>query len=274
MPLATYYYAIRHGSRLPLEGVPYTFLFALFFGTALSIFSLTSFVAQWALATSMRSAHAIFTRVRSTREKRMADAEAFRESTEWEEDAARGPLILALAVGVLLVFGAVVWNTYRQGIHSGAPVFREETIRSGAMGVAGFISIQIVMGLGWALSSRVFEAVSKYFSLFSYLAAVAISLWVLFSDGFNTALRVVHYGGGQAINLVLQDGAKVYNRTLFLRSQNILMTWNPESALFEEYMLEHIVSIEYQPISSWTMPPSELPIQWGQSSNSNDTQEK
>lgn len=36
------------------------------------------------------------------------------------EDAARGPLILALAFGVLLVFAAVVWNTYRQGIKDGA----------------------------------------------------------------------------------------------------------------------------------------------------------
>lgn len=35
-----------------------------------------------------------------------------------EDDSARGPLILALAVGVLLVFGAVVWNTYRQGVRS------------------------------------------------------------------------------------------------------------------------------------------------------------
>jgi len=33
-----------------------------------------------------------------------------------EDETARGPLILALAVGVLLIFGAVVWNTYRQGI--------------------------------------------------------------------------------------------------------------------------------------------------------------
>jgi len=32
------------------------------------------------------------------------------------EETARGPLILALAAGVLIVFGAVVWNTYRQGI--------------------------------------------------------------------------------------------------------------------------------------------------------------
>lgn len=37
-----------------------------------------------------------------------------------DEDHARGPLILALALGVLLVFGAVVWNTYRQGIRDGA----------------------------------------------------------------------------------------------------------------------------------------------------------
>jgi len=33
-----------------------------------------------------------------------------------EEETARGPLILALALGVLVVFAAVVWNTYRQGV--------------------------------------------------------------------------------------------------------------------------------------------------------------
>jgi cell division septation protein DedD len=33
-----------------------------------------------------------------------------------DDETARGPLILALALGVLLVFGAVVWNTYRQGV--------------------------------------------------------------------------------------------------------------------------------------------------------------
>ncbi len=33
-----------------------------------------------------------------------------------EDDTARGPLILALAIGVLLIFGGVVWNTYRQGV--------------------------------------------------------------------------------------------------------------------------------------------------------------
>ena len=42
-----------------------------------------------------------------------------------EDEGSRGPLILALAIGVLLVFGAVVWNTYRQGVRigdSGLPV--------------------------------------------------------------------------------------------------------------------------------------------------------
>lgn len=33
-----------------------------------------------------------------------------------EAETARGPLILVLAIGVLLIFGAVVWNTYRQGV--------------------------------------------------------------------------------------------------------------------------------------------------------------
>ncbi|WP_158085546.1 SPOR domain-containing protein [Henriciella aquimarina] len=33
-----------------------------------------------------------------------------------DDETARGPLILALAIGVLIVFAGVVWNTYRQGI--------------------------------------------------------------------------------------------------------------------------------------------------------------
>ncbi len=35
-----------------------------------------------------------------------------------DEETARGPLILALALGVLIVFAAVVWNTYRQGVRA------------------------------------------------------------------------------------------------------------------------------------------------------------
>lgn len=33
-----------------------------------------------------------------------------------EEETARGPLILAIAICVLLIFGGVIWNTYRQGV--------------------------------------------------------------------------------------------------------------------------------------------------------------
>ena len=37
-----------------------------------------------------------------------------------DEEGGRGPLILALAMGVLLIFGAVIWNTYKQGIKPNA----------------------------------------------------------------------------------------------------------------------------------------------------------
>ncbi len=33
-----------------------------------------------------------------------------------DDDSTRGPLILALAAGVMIVFGAVIWNTYRAGV--------------------------------------------------------------------------------------------------------------------------------------------------------------
>lgn len=46
-----------------------------------------------------------------------------------EEETARGPLILALALGVLVVFAAVVWNTYRQGVRDpgDVPLIRADT---------------------------------------------------------------------------------------------------------------------------------------------------
>ena len=35
---------------------------------------------------------------------------------EMPEENHRGPMILALAIGVLIVFGVVVWNAYKQGV--------------------------------------------------------------------------------------------------------------------------------------------------------------
>ncbi len=47
-----------------------------------------------------------------------------------DDDGGRGPLILALAMGILLIFGAVIWNTYKQGVKPDAAalpvVFAEE----------------------------------------------------------------------------------------------------------------------------------------------------
>ncbi|MEO0982464.1 MAG: SPOR domain-containing protein [Pseudomonadota bacterium] len=40
----------------------------------------------------------------------------YRGFDPYEEDGGHGPLILFLAIGVILVFAAVVWNTYSQGV--------------------------------------------------------------------------------------------------------------------------------------------------------------
>ena len=62
-----------------------------------------------------------------------------------EEETARGPLILTLAIGVLLIFGAVVWNTYRQGIRptgEGLPsVLAEEAPFKKSPEVAGGVDV-------------------------------------------------------------------------------------------------------------------------------------
>ena len=47
-----------------------------------------------------------------------------------DDNGGKGPLVLALAAGVILVFGTVVWNAYRQGTKSvpgDAPVFAADT---------------------------------------------------------------------------------------------------------------------------------------------------
>ncbi len=46
-----------------------------------------------------------------------------------DDDSGRGPLILILALGVLLIFAGVVWNTYRQGVRpaeGGLPVIASD----------------------------------------------------------------------------------------------------------------------------------------------------
>lgn len=46
-----------------------------------------------------------------------------------DDETGRGPLILVLALGVLLIFAGVVWNTYRQGVRStegGLPVIASD----------------------------------------------------------------------------------------------------------------------------------------------------
>lgn len=47
-----------------------------------------------------------------------------------DDETGRGPLILVLALGVLLIFAGVVWNTYRQGVRpteGGLPVIASDT---------------------------------------------------------------------------------------------------------------------------------------------------
>lgn len=46
-----------------------------------------------------------------------------------DDESGRGPLILVLALGVLLIFAGVVWNTYRQGVRpsqGGLPVIASD----------------------------------------------------------------------------------------------------------------------------------------------------
>ena len=49
-----------------------------------------------------------------------AFAEDYRGYDQEDPDGARGPLIFALAGGVLLIFGAVIWNTYKSGVRTEA----------------------------------------------------------------------------------------------------------------------------------------------------------
>ncbi|MFN3214571.1 MAG: SPOR domain-containing protein [Henriciella sp.] len=64
-----------------------------------------------------------------------------------DDETGRGPLILVLALGVLLIFAGVVWNTYRQGVRTtegGLPVivsdsdnFKRSPDERGGVEVAG-----------------------------------------------------------------------------------------------------------------------------------------
>ena len=64
-----------------------------------------------------------------------------------DDETGRGPLILVLAMGVLLIFAGVVWNTYRQGVRAtdgGLPIiasdetpFKRSPDEQGGLEIAG-----------------------------------------------------------------------------------------------------------------------------------------
>lgn len=54
----------------------------------------------------------------------------YRGFTIRDDETGRGPLILVLALGVLLIFAGVVWNTYRQGVRpteGGLPIIASDS---------------------------------------------------------------------------------------------------------------------------------------------------
>lgn len=71
--------------------------------------------------------------MRQSRQRYEQDLGPFEDdyrSFDGGEEGARGPLILTLLLGVMLIFAAVIWNTYKQGIRpdpAGLPVIMAET---------------------------------------------------------------------------------------------------------------------------------------------------
>jgi hypothetical protein len=237
---ATAYFAIRHGFRVPLEGVPYLSFavgiagFATFL-LAMPLFLLFVFLAQY-------TRHAILVRGLTKRQARIFSyivaamlCLLFSLNMAWFLDAefARGSLR-----------------------HFLPPTFPEERVSlvAGGLMAAAFFSLMAMWtvgkGFGW-IGAQVQ----------AWLVVLTVMFLALFwYDCYGSFLRLIRYGGGIEVTIRRSgpshsgaENAQYISKLLWMTESHVVL-FDSASNVVEEIPRSQISSIIYVPIPDWGLP--------------------
>lgn len=233
---ATAFFAIRHGFRVPLEGVPYLSFAVGIAGFATFLCGMLLFLPFFLLAQHTR--HAIFV-------GRLSGPQA---------------LIFKLVVGGVLCAILVVnagWLLDAQFAHTSlryvlSPALPDERISyvAGGLLAATFFCLTAMWadgsGLGWIGAQ-----------LQAWLVVLVVMLSALFwYDCYGSFLRLIRYGGGVEVTVRKSDASSPaeYRSKLLWMTESHVVLFDSATNIVEEIPRSHIAAIVYTLTPAWYLP--------------------
>lgn len=256
--IATYFYALRYGARIPLEGVPFLVVFASIAALILAFVS----VSTLALVPFAKDAPPIgSTNKEGENEARRPIPQTTKKGSLKATGTQRALASLwsflslfAAALGVVsLTADLGAWGSFVERV---MPLFSTTlgtSLLSSAVTGAALVT-------GVALTSFAFRFATRrqieILSLAMYIFTGLAVMIALLGPGFDHLLRVTQYGGGLLVNIETRDRGIIENASLFLVSDQTVTVWIATEGVFEEFNSAHLVSITYRPDQNWVMPQS------------------
>ena len=248
--LATYVFAIRHGARLPLEGVPFLILVALVAGAVLSVISVST-LALIPLGRDYRKG----SKSDMVTDQRLDTSKAL---STW----------LIVALSVLLVLTLVLRSLNLEPVHDptsnllvevfGVELPEDALTRDSASSLLDeFWVVMAASILAFAIFTRLrlftvkaLNNISKW-GYNSAITMVGLSLFI--GPGYPEILRITKFGGGVEIGLTTRD-EDLNKAYLFLISSDQVTVWLAGENEFRQFNTEHVVSINYRPDAPYRLP--------------------
>ena len=258
--VATHFYALRYGARLPLEGVPFLTVFAAFAAIILAFVS----VSTLALVPFAKDAENAKTPTQATGDENPDEEESDQNTRSSREIGSRS-------------FFASIWSFSSMLAISGLSLSALSLLYElKAFGLIALIGNGMNFGIGSSLlfisafmgavmagslaTGRLFRKATKrqieILSLGMYLVAGTTVLIAMLGPAFDHLLRTTQYGGGIVVNIETRDDGLIQDVSLFLVSEDTVTIWDSEGGVFQEYNSMHVIAITYDQDQTWRMPKS------------------
>jgi hypothetical protein len=252
--VATYFYAMRYGARIPLEGVPFLAVMAIVASVGLATISFAALIFV-PLAKNFDQS--------SSQLMRLLVRLNFVSS---DNDGSSHP-ISRYALLAFLVYSV---------LHQSAHLLEHYTsFDTGAHWYLGFLMVleSTAETSSWTVVFHWMQLAVYAFFLIALLGvlrirAMQIASWVIYfgailtltaammGPSFDQLLRISRFGGGIGVNLLMAEKAEVRTGHLFLISSDTLTLWDPKTLSFHEVNRKHIDRLTYRQQPYWRMPES------------------
>lgn len=240
---ASYRYAAHHGFRFPLEGVPYLQLAVTVTSTVTLIAAALVFILATAtfkavlsaIEEQLRNFHWTFdvlSNISGMEREQLLSTKDILLSKYRNLGTARALLISAVLGGILgVLLGAI--DYYKFGtIHFALITF-----------IGTVLTVTLIMMLAWN------EQVGLWLSLCAMAIVIVGGPFVLMNvDVYGTCLRILGYGGGTELTVVLKEGATQTELAgnLLLRSNTSLFLYTPTANRTTEIPVANILRVFHQ----------------------------